>query len=190
MSKKNHLGYSLLEAVMVILLSAYVLQAVFGFFYQVYSETWRFQEEIIYDEKARSVSQFIGEQIKSAEQIEIIVQTLEGDAVITPNESLEAGEIIGNLKAIKMYSTKGIQGVIKLTANRDERKGKYSLVYVADSSGTQNLICDEIEAVKVKCANLEGYIKFECKVGSINSKNKAQINWVQCLRYKEGMNQI
>lgn len=189
--KSNNLGYGLLETIVVILLSAYLMQAVLGFFCKVYMDVERFQEKMMYDTEARIVSQFISDEIRTTEQVEIMVKTSQGDKLIMPGMVLESSGLRGYLKEIRVYSTNGIQGVIKLKTNRNEEKGKYSLVYVADDSVTQNLICDVVEEINVSCDSHADYIKFECKIGRQKEGTiKSQIDFTQCLIYKEGMKHI
>ncbi|WP_054739250.1 PulJ/GspJ family protein [Cellulosilyticum ruminicola] len=184
-TKVSDLGYSLLETVMVILLSAYLFQSILGFFYESCRDVENFQRKNMYDTEARVVSQFIRDEIRNAEEIEFIVATVKGQQVVKPHRNLEDCPIEGKLKEMRIYSADGMQGRIKLNTNSNKNEGKYSLLYRADNSVTQNLISDMVDAIDIAWNYNTDYVEVTCYIGSQEETAlKTKIKVDESLKYK------
>lgn len=183
-------GFSLLEMIVVVLLFSILMQAVLNVFSSVYTGYSIFRSKVTYNDNARMVSDFIRDEMRLADRVRITVSDLGVQKAIDPKITSGCVSVTGQLKEIKLYTTGGTIGAIKLKSNSgtSSNKGKYSLVYQADSSGTQNLISDLIEEIVVTRTTNSDYVTFECVISKENvTTTSAQLtqSFTESLAYKQ-----
>lgn len=185
--KKKERGFTLLEAVVALVLFSLLLQSLLNFFGTMYVNAKEFQEKAYLMDNARSVNDFIREKIRENEKVEIetsagiIEPVAKGDTV---------SEIDGQLKEIKLYTTGNTS--IKLSVLKDGTgnyypgKGKYKLEYW--SGGTPSLISDQIEDIEVKREANSEIVEFTCKFNKHDETNeilKLEETFTESLAYKK-----
>lgn len=174
-------GFSLLEMVMSIMLSAILLQVMAVTVSSIYEGSVRFQAKVNYSDQTRLISDFIRDEIRSAVQVNIKVQG--GSKVI---EGVDLG-IEGVLDEIKYVTAENTIGEIKLRKNSmyNLKQGKYSLLYEGKESDTQNLISDLVNDLQVVRTAGSDYITFTCLIGEQNQTRAKQMTFTESLAYKE-----
>lgn len=186
-------GFSLLEMIVVVLLFSILMQAVLGVFSSIYTGFSIFRNKVNYNDNARIVSDFIRDEIRLADKVRITVSDLGVNKAIDPKVTSGCLNVAGELKEIKLYTTDGTIGAIKLKANSgtNAKQGKYSLVYQADGSGTQNLISDLVDEMYVTRTTDSDYVTFEyviSKVGVTTTTAQLTQSFTESLAYKEKIN--
>lgn len=178
-------GFSLLEMVISIMLSAVLLQMMTVAVSSIYEGAVRFQTRVNYSNQACIVRDFIRDEIRSANKISIKVQ---GDtsAKVIEGDVKDLG-VEGVLDEIKYVTAENTIGEIKLRKNSlySLAQGKYSLLYEGKESDTQNLICDLVNDLQIVRMAGSDYITFTCSIGEKNQTNPKQLSFTESLTYKE-----
>ncbi len=172
-------GFSLLEMIIVVLLTVILLEAVLEIFSNVYRETMKFYTKVNYSEELHIVSDFIRDEIRCAEEVSVVVSDEEHE-VIEPEKTTLATE--GRLKEIKLYTKDGTTGKIKMIKNRNTQYGKYSLVY--EATGTQNLISNLVDDIQVVHEENSSYVTFQCTIAQIGATTRSKLSFTESLAYK------
>ena len=160
--KKQERGFTLLEAVVALVLFSILLQSLLNFFGSMYVNAKEFQEKAYYMDNARSVNDFIREKIRENLQVEIDTS---GGLILPIAKGDTVSEIVGQLNRINLDASGNT--FIKLSELKDgsgnylPRKGKYKLEYW--SGGTPSLISDQIEDIQVKRGANSEIVEFTCE---------------------------
>nr|WP_302599328.1 prepilin-type N-terminal cleavage/methylation domain-containing protein [uncultured Cellulosilyticum sp.] len=180
-------GFSLLEMVLSIMLSAVLLQVMIVTVSNIYEGVVRFRTKVNYSEQIRIVSDFIRDEIRGATKVSIKVQDGSSVKVIENGAEDSDLEIKGMLDEIKYVTAENTVGEIRLRKNSiyNLKQGKYSLFYEGKESDTQNLIGDLVDELKVVRMADSNYITFTCVIGGVNQTMGEQMSFTESLAYKE-----
>ena len=195
MRKKDN-GFTLLEAVIALVLFALLLQTLLGFFSQMYVNSKRLEQRSYLVDNARLVNEFVQEKIREASKVKIIAIDDKGtpddpaddvNVSIEPiTTSTENTSLKGRLVKIEMKDVLGHASEIEMKAITTEGKGNYQLIYTANSSSS--LISDMIENIKVKREKDSDVVEFTCdfyKKNETLDQLKLKEIFTETLAYKQ-----
>lgn len=195
MRKKDN-GFTLLEAVIALVLFALLLQTLLGFFSQMYVNSKRLEQRSYLVDNARLVNEFVQEKIREASKVKITAIDDKGtpdnpaddvNVSIEPiTTSAENKSFNGRLVKIEMKDALGHASEIEMKAITTEGKGNYQLIYKANSSSS--LISDMIENIKVKREKDSDVVEFTCdfyKKNETLDQLKLKEIFTETLAYKQ-----
>lgn len=201
--KNQERGFSLLEAVIALVLFTILLQGLLNFFATMYINENEFRQKAYLSDNAQSVNDFIREKIREADKVQIKIatsdngteNTLLDDTYITfspikkytetdaaSNNDLKEGRL-GSITILKGTHTGEI--ILELVSSTANNKGKYQLIY--RSGGTDVLISDQIDNIKVKREKDSDIVEFACgfnKHGETKVQLKIEEIFTESLAYK------
>ena len=197
--KKADKGFTLLEAVIALVLFALLLQSLLDFFSQMYINARRFEQRSYLVDNARSVNDFIQEKIRNSYFIEVTVATgdngtpevLSDDPIVIITPIINSSDNVayeGRFVQIKMKDKAGTnlsEVNIERIPDSVEGKGKYRLIYTA--GGTSSLISDMVENIKVKREIDSDVVEFTCSFNKRDEtidKLKIEEIFTETLAYK------
>lgn len=152
-------GFTLLEAIIAVMLFAILLQFLLSFFASMYLSAKTFQQKTYLEDQARVVKEFVCEQIRKSEQVSI--EYVGGSHPITNvTEAADNFEVIDQ-PLVNIVLDNGKKMSLKANPAKSKGIGKLQLVYIGGGT-TPNLISDEIESIKVTREKDSDYISFTC----------------------------
>lgn len=191
--KEKQEGLTLLEMCISLILFTIMLEGLWGFFANIYGDYIQFTLQTTLNSEASTIEDYISEYIRSADKIKITTE----DGVI---------EVAGSPKNVEVYKAqlKKIEGIVKtpkangsgfyekksqvIMSPAEQGKGTYKLTYSVAGSGTNNLISDQIEHIKVSSKEASNLIIFECslqKAGETNERLKVNRQFTESIANKE-----
>lgn len=210
--KEKQKGFTLLELAVCFVLFAILLEALWGFFGNIYGEFIQFDKKIALNNEADAVESFLRDYIRQADKIKLtmqdgkIIEVILAPTTIAPSPNPNNQDVIaGDLKQIeiekKQLNTAGTAYEIKNskvfvenntspTGNQGRLKLSYQLLSGIGGSdvGGANLISDQIENIKVTHKKDSDLVEITCiihKNGETNERLKVTIRFTEDLSYKE-----
>ncbi|PHV72339.1 hypothetical protein CS063_02355 [Sporanaerobium hydrogeniformans] len=181
MKTRNQKGFSLLEAVLALLLFTLLLEGLFDFFAKTYAGYVYFDHKATNINEARVVSDFIRREIREADEVAIHLM----DTTVITRGNME-GVTGSTLKQIMTTSAGMGLRTLKLEANATTEGARYKLSY--NSGGRTALVSNQIEDIIVRKATDSQLISFQCKIYKKNQNYKSQrmeSTFTENLYYKE-----
>ena len=205
--KKREQGFTLLEISVCFILFAILLEALWGFFGNIYGEFLMFDKKVALDNEADTIESFLRDYIRQADKIKITTQDGKTIEVILapPGTNPNNLDVIdGDLKEIEIekkqlnvagsaYETKNSKVIVGNTSSPTGKQGKLQLTYQALSGvggsnvGSPKLISDQIENIKVTSKKDSDLVEFTCTVhknGETNVRLKITFRFTEALTYK------
>ena len=173
-------GFSLLEAVLALLLFALLMDGLFDFFGKTYADYIRFDNKVTNMNEARVISDFIRSEIRGADEVAILL--VEDEKMITKG-NLEA--ITGKTLKSITTTTGNMGSVLSLDATPSE-PAEYKLTY--NAGGRSSLISNQIQTILVDKKQDSQIVTFHCQVYKKNQKDsgseKMESTFSESLYYK------
>lgn len=190
----NQRGFTLIEIIVALLLFTMLLALVWECFIGIFRNYKDLEVKIKLNDQSRLVESFIKEEIRSAEQVTIIVKTETSGAEqkIEPSTDSEA-RLEGQLRKIILsnvdpYSgTKNSNRSLELQKNPSLKPNEGAYIFCYTANGTSTLIADKISAIKVIRAKDSNNVDFECEFytsGSNEAYQKLIYLFSESLDYK------
>lgn len=179
--KRTEKGFTLLEAVLAILLFGFVLQMLMNFFFHMYGNGKIFQTQSYLMDNARTVNAFVKEKIRNAEEVRVTVKDAAGNErefgpILSPTDRIEvSGELV---RITFKESTEGYKGIEIKAAASNPNKGQYLLNYVtydgpSDTIGKNAvLISDMVKSIEVSYKRNSEDVLFKCSYAPQIPKNR------------------
>ncbi len=199
--RKQEKGFTLLEIAVCFILFAILLESLYGFFGNIYTEFIQTDTKLALNSEADMIESFLSDYIRGADKIKItikdgadvkvieVMQPKTVPRVATDPNNLNNDEII-DLPLVKIEterkevdtttspsSYKINKSEIELTDNptpRTGKQGEMQLNYRAlpGTSGGPKLISDQIENIKVSRKKDSDLVEFTCTVHKANETNE------------------
>ncbi len=205
--KRREQGFTLLEISVCFVLFAILLEALWGFFGNIYGEFLMFDKKVALDNEADTIESFLRDYIRQADKIKITTQDGKTIEVILapPDTNPNNLDVInGDLQEIEIekkqfnaassaYETKNSKVIVGNTSSPTGKQGKLQLTYQALSGvggsdvGSSKLISDQIENIKVTSKKDSDLVEFTCTVhknGETNDRLKVTFRFTEALSYK------
>ena len=205
--KRREQGFTLLEISVCFILFAILLEALWGFFGNIYGEFLMFDKKVALDNEADTIESFLRDYIRQADKIKITTQDGKTIEVILapPDTNPNNLDVInGDLQEIEIekkqfnaassaYETKNSKVIVGNTSSPTGKQGKLQLTYQALSGvggsnvGSPKLISDQIENIKVTSKKDSDLVEFTCTVhknGETNDRLKVTFRFTEALSYK------
>lgn len=169
MKTKSQRGFTLLEVVFALLLFSFVMGLIWFFYNAVYINNIRFNTSSQLTESVRTISNTIKNDLRLADYITVEIEQEDGSIKsINPGHDFET--ITGKLSMIHLYTKDKPQlgyRTIQLIRNDNPKheQGAYSLIYKYED-GTNAIICDQLQDIKVTVYKGNTNIYFDCTVES------------------------
>ena len=159
---KQEKGLTLLETICAILLFALLLQSLLNFFGTYYINAKEFEHKAYLADNARTVMDFVQENIRKAEAVKI---EIEGDS--TPVEALSyvpfTGRVLRQGRLSKIYLNNSTTYIaLEPISVPTVKQGQYRLVYHATTSTSDNVITDQIDELQVRKEPNSDEVIFTC----------------------------
>lgn len=159
---KQEKGLTLLETICTILLFALLLQSLLNFFGTYYINAKEFEHKAYLADNARSVMDFIQENMRKAEAVKIEV---EGDSI--PIEALNyvpmTSRVLREGRLSKIYLNNNSTYIaLEPISVPTVQQGQYRLVYRTTTSTSNNVITDQISDIRVKKEPNSDEVIFTC----------------------------
>ena len=176
--RANQRGFSLLEAILALLLFALLMDGLFDFFGKTYADYVRFDNKATNINETRAISDFIRNEIRGADEVTI---KLADGTIITKGTLM--GITLTTLSNITT-TTGGMGSVLKLESISGSQN--YKLTYNANDR--TSLISDQIETIFVDKKKDSQLINFKCQVCKEERKDstsqKMESTFSESLYYK------
>ena len=205
--KRREQGFTLLEISVCFVLFAILLEALWGFFGNIYGEFLMFDKKVALDNEADTIESFLRDYIRQADKIKITTQDGKTIEVILapPDTNPNNLDVInGDLQEIEIEKkqfnaassaneTKNSKVIVGNTSSPTGKQGKLQLTYQALSGvggsdvGSSKLISDQIENIKVTSKKDSDLVEFTCTVhknGETNDRLKVTFRFTEALSYK------
>lgn len=190
--KKNK-GFTLIEVSISLLLSAIILQALLGFYMQLYKDRLIFNAQVQLRNEAHNIKSYLSLYIRQAEKIEIV--TTKGHKIKPQME--EQSEIIkeplAQIKVCRDIQNDKKDIIIALEPNADpkynsqdlqEDFGKKKLYYY----GSANIISTQIEEIMISYDDETKAVTFYCILNKRDETNPRliyPIMFTESIAYKK-----
>lgn len=203
--QENEQGFTLLEVCVSFILFAIMLESIWGFFSNIYSNYIQFNQQVSINSEATTVEDFIKQELRAADKVLIITTTGEQIEVTYKASKYNIEVKDKGLKKIKYrvkvpktsgigYDEKECEMVLTRTSSTDATKGAYQLNYSVTFKGggsvgyNKTLVSEMIENIKVTRYKDSDLVEFSCtfqKKNETNSKLKITKKFTESLEYKE-----
>jgi prepilin-type N-terminal cleavage/methylation domain-containing protein len=166
-------GFTVLEVIVALLLFSLLMGSLWQFYGEAYRGYISFDQQADLSEQARLVTSFIREEIRLSDQVTLLIETdtdgtkesKEIHPPVVPKTDNSSALREGELKRIKLNTLSSSRKTsrelwLKDNAPDTKEKGQYSLYYTAN--GTDSLISDKVDNIKVTRVKDASTAQFEC----------------------------
>ncbi len=211
MQKRNK-GFTLLEISVCFVLFAILLEALWGFFSNIYGEYMQFDKKVALNNEADAIEGFLRDYIRQADKIKIttqdgkVIEVILAPTVAVPLPNPNNEDVLDiELKEIEIekkqlnaagtaYEIKNSKVFVSNNTSPIGKQGRLKLSYLLLSGvggsgvGSSKLISDQIENIKVTHKKDTDLVEITCTIhknGETNNRLKKTFKFTEDLTYKE-----
>lgn len=171
-------GFTLLELCICLVLFGIFIECLGGFLTHCVMRYKQYRNQLELTNEGQNVEDFIREGIRKAEKVQIKTESGKVIEAINPSLSHETADIekeqLERIKCVRTVVEDGRQMTktyrLEIKKSGSSCPGKYTLVY--NGGYVSNVICDQIEYIKVTRKKDSNRIQFECRLEKKDETNK------------------